>query len=311
MGWRWRRVVGSLAAVVSSSVFDASAAAEDGAAEDGAVEDGAVAPGSASPPSAPAGPEAQSLQLRERANSAYGEGRYADALVLLEQANALSPYELHEFNLGAVHDKLGHCEQARDHFEAFLRATMQADTPVEEARHALVELYATCGHAERGEPPAPSSPADRPAVAGDEIPVIPALRAVSTGGASVLASGVGDGSAGEASVAWRRTLGVFLLGGAAAAGIASAVAGIRVQNAEEDVRGLALRLDAHMPVSRDEITALYANGRRYQALSVGFGVASAVLAGAGATLLVLELTDDSALEVASSGQAGLAYRRRF
>jgi tetratricopeptide (TPR) repeat protein len=302
MGWRWRRVVGSLAAVVSSSVFDATAAAGEGGVE----------PGSASPPSAPASPEAQSLQLRERANSAYGEGRYAEALVLLEQANALSPYELHEFNLGAVHDKLGHCEQARDHFEAFLRATRQADTPVEEARHALVELYATCGHAESSEPAAPSSLTSGRAVKGQEIPAIPPLGAASPESAPALAAGVRDGALGGGSVDWRRTLGVCLLGSAAAAGIAATVAGIRVRSAEEDLRDLALRVrDEKAPVSGAEVAALDANGRRYQALSVGLGVASAVLAGAGTTLLVLELTDDSALEVASSGHPGLGYRRRF
>ena len=87
------------------------------------------------------------------------------------------------------------------------------------------------------------------------------------------------------------------------------VAGIRVESAKDDLRALARREPG--TVSGEEINALYSSGQRYQVLSVGLGVASAVLAGAGATLLVLELTDDSALEVASGGNAGFTYRQRF
>lgn len=293
----------SVAIAASTTVFVTSVAAQEATTAE---------------PGAAASAEARSSRLREQANVAYGEGRYAEALALLEQANAAAPYDLHEFNLGAVHDQMGHCEQARDHFEAFLRIEREAPSaPEEEARHALSELYERCGHATATEDTKAAGSAEaaggaeesvRPgsdAAAVGELPVIPAL-----GPAGARRGAPGAGSDGSSrGTPWRRTLGVGLLGGAAAAGIAAVVAGIRVESAEDDLRALARRNPS--TVTGKEINALYSRGQRYQSLSVGLGVASAVLAGAGATLLVLELTDDSALEVASGGNAGLTYRQRF
>ena len=257
--------------------------------------------------------ESPGQTLRDLANSAYTEGRYEDALELLQRANVQEPYGLHEFNLGAVHDRMGHCEQARDHFEAYLLAARREYSPaVEDARQALVELYTICGRTERSdeaavalrEPPAESL--ELPPVLG-ALTVIPALPEPSPEAQRARGETVAFERSSRGLLT-RRQLALCMLGTGAAAGVASGIAAVLVRRAEADTEALAQR---EANVTAREVDALLANGRRYQALSLGFGVASALLAGTGAALLVIDLSDQSALEVAVDGSPGLHYQRRF
>ena len=272
-------------------------------------------------PSAPPTREQQSLELRARANAAYVEGRYEDALLLLERANALSPYALHSFNLAAVQHQLGRCELARDLFERYLTVDPEGQA-AGDARVALTELYAQCGRAPQS-PQSPQSPAVPglpvaptqgllgPPLPAQQLPAqqlpaqqLPAQRSP----VQVPAHRVSLVTAHDERLGPRELMGWSALGLGGAAAIAAVTSAILVRRAESDME--AMSRDRGRVWNADEGRALEANGDRYQTLALACGVGSALLTGAGVALL---LSDEprTALGVSLDGDPGLIYSRHF
>jgi tetratricopeptide (TPR) repeat protein len=275
-----------------------------------AVAAWAEAPPSEEPPrGAPDSAEAQSARLRREANEAYLDGRYDEALLLLERANALAPYALHSFNLGAVQHRLGRCELARDLFERYLRTDPEGPASGD-ARRALEELHAQCGRgptvASSGPPRTVPQPAPAPAALASSIALGPPSPASGSPGAQRSPSGSAPGSEPRPSAREIAAWSSLAAGGAAAVvGVASA---ILMQRAEDDLEALA-RGEGRV-WNAAEARALHDNGERYQALALAGAFGSALLLGAGVGLLLLDDTDAS-LGVRVSGDAALVYSRRF
>jgi tetratricopeptide (TPR) repeat protein len=277
------------------------------------------------PPVGRSSTEAQSLALRQQANAAYLEGRYEDALPLLEHANALAPYALHSFNLAAVQHRLGRCELARDLFERYLNEDPGGPARAD-AELALEELFARCGHAPPGERPAAPSLAARSLAAGERRgvaePVVPPLHS----DASSSLGGAGAGRAAE----WRpvtaaallrapavmaepgpsalRVAGWSTLAAGGAAAVVAAASAILVRRAESDLEAMARGRERAW--NAGEARALEANGERYQALALASGFGSALLLGTGVGLLLLDARSDG-VSVSVSGDGALVYSRRF
>jgi tetratricopeptide (TPR) repeat protein len=275
-----------------------------------------VAPGLAwaEPPAEPASSEgntgsaeARSLELRAQANTAYIEGRYDEALLLLERANALAPYAQHSFNLGAVQHRLGRCELARDLFARYLSA--DPDGPARaDAEHALEELHAQCGRGPGMSDVAPAVVRPPPAPGLMESPIVP-------GGSSHAAQPMAPAAVGMAGLvpvepesrpsvrevaAWSS----LAVGGAAA--VTAGASLVLLRRAESDLEALV----QDRVWNAEEARALASNGERYQALAFASAFGSALLLGTGVALLLLE-EPDASVRVRVSGDASLLYTRRF
>jgi len=272
----------------------------------------AEAPPSAEPPpgaaeGAPESAEAQSQVLRREANEAYLAGRYDEALLLLERANALAPYALHSFNLGAVQHRLGRCELARDLFERYLRTDPEGPARGD-ARRALEELYAQCGRGPTVAPVRPlgSVPPPAPAPLASSIVVGPPSSAPGPAGVQRLPSVAAPGAEARPSAREIAAWSSLAAGGAAAVvGVASA---ILMQRAEDDLEALA-RGEGRV-WNAEEARALHDNGERYQTLALAGAFGSALLLGTGVGLLLLG-DPDASVGVRVSADAALVYSRRF
>jgi tetratricopeptide (TPR) repeat protein len=229
--------------------------------------------------------------LVERAKQRFAEGRFQDAVPLLERAYGLSRQARLLFNLGVVHHKLAQCEPAREYFERYL-AEDPSGAARSEATSALEELYAHCpapgaavGHV--GATATPAAPIEQAALpaATRPVPLLPAPQLPSPG--------------------------VLIVWGAGAALGVSALLSLGLQSrAQHDLDALRARAtgktwDAFEP----ERAALSENARRYQGLSLLFGIGFAVLAGSGGALWLRELSEDS--PELSLGISGVSYRAQF
>lgn len=258
---------------------------------------------------APESAEVQSQVLRREANEAYLAGRYDEALLLLERANALAPYALHSFNLGAVQHRLGRCELARDLFERYLRADPEGPARGD-ARRALEELYAQCGRGPTVAPVSPQGsvppPALAPATLASAIVMGPPSPVPGPAGVQRSPSLSAPGS--EARPSAREIAAWSSLAAGGAAAIVGAASAILMQRAEGDLEALA-RGDGRV-WNAEEARALQDNGERYQALALAGAFGSALLLGTGVGLLLLG-DPDASVGVRVSGDAALVYSRRF
>lgn len=73
----------------------------------------------------------------QRAANLYTSQRYREALRELEAAYALQPFPRLLYNLGQVHRKLNHTQQALSYYELYLRT----EPGLQPARRAEVEAY--------------------------------------------------------------------------------------------------------------------------------------------------------------------------
>jgi tetratricopeptide (TPR) repeat protein len=300
-----RQALGVVAA--SLCLLQASAAAEGLDAKPAAR---ACAPETVPVGSAPAG-EIQTLY--DRFECHFSRGEYQESLPFLERVCRLTSSPRCLLNLGAVHHALRHCDAARSYYEKFLDRTPYDDEQ-NEAQQALEEIRAACPDAEGPvEPPEPfRRPPDEippmlPAPVAAERPAALAPRGLVSRAATLpaqLARGA-DGSASRRILAWS------LLGAGSAAALATAVAAGCGARAESDFDSRN-RANGELGLSDDaELRAIDQRGRSYNRLMLGFGVASGLLLGVGATLYVFELGPGSNVSVSGGESAQLRYRGRF
>lgn len=266
----------------------------------------------------------------------FEAGDYEGALPLLERACAASAFPGCALNLGAVHHALRHCTEARRHYEQYLRDEPQGEG-VAEARAALGELEPHCkGNAAafelRPTPGAstaegaalhtggaplsvPATPAASPSAPLE--PVAPA--AVAPGVAPVATSGAPVSDEPHAIEAAARrdpelesrpsyrpiAASMLILGGAA--GLTTLYLGVRLASANADFR------EHRDTAFDDQQRARLERSEQYQALTIGSGVASALLLGAGGVFWWLggDSEGDAALAVGPHGLAGAQVSGRF
>jgi hypothetical protein len=176
-------------------------------------------------------------ELFQRAGEAFAAKQFAQALELLERACGQSDFEGCDFNLGAVHHALRHCDEARAHYGAYLKAH-SGGARAGEARAALEALEPRCGADESAvgnSAPVPKAPlvtqpaAPRSADAASAAPEpAPAARALPP--SSVTAEpgpAPPDGP--------RRIVAASLLGLGGTAGVATLLFALRLSSVNADV----------------------------------------------------------------------------
>jgi len=106
-------------------------------------------------------------RLLDLALSCYEAEEYDASLALLERLRTIDPNPVVLFNLGAAHAALGHCAEARRHYEQYLDQT-QSESGKADAREQLQTLSDCQGAAAAAErptegTPSSSAPAEREA----------------------------------------------------------------------------------------------------------------------------------------------------
>jgi tetratricopeptide (TPR) repeat protein len=241
--------------------------------------------------------EREALELRDRAFELFKAKRYAEALPLLERAQASSRDPRHLFNLATAHHWLGQCASARDYFERYLREAPTGPGAAE-AGAALDELYQRCGRAPVAQAPAsapvPPATATPTLIRGLRVRVEPPVRRPLEP-ASVAAA--------DHALSWS------LIGVGVALGAASAASFVLMQRTEADVEGRVRRapVDGWSPEAR----ALMRNGDRYATLTAAFGVSAIACAGAGVSLRLLAPSRAESVSVSLDDGPAVQYRTRF
>jgi tetratricopeptide (TPR) repeat protein len=231
--------------------------------------------------------EQEALGLRDEAFELFKQQRYAEALPLLERAQALSQAPRHLFNLATAHHWLGNCASARHYFERYL-SEAPAGAGAAEARAALDELYQHCGR----EPLFPA-PAELPGAS-------PAVPTLARGPRVVVPLAHPRAPPRDHALSWS------LIGVGVALGAASAASLVLMKRTEADVEERVRR--APVDGWPREARALLENGDRYATLAAAFGVTAVACVGAGVTL---ELLAPGPSESLSLSLGGVQYRARF
>ncbi|HTV23289.1 MAG TPA: hypothetical protein VMG12_31590 [Polyangiaceae bacterium] len=277
----------------------------------------------------------------EQANLKFAAHDYAGALALLERACAASDFPGCALNLGAVHHALRHCVEARHYYGAYLRNEPSGERAAE-ARAALDELDVRCrdegarsaavtgasAPSASSPPPAPpalpaadgalregpssqapEAPPSAPAASG--APTFPPRHGPAAPPAAFRRGVLGAGSSANAMPStldeaprYRAVAAsVMVLGGAA--GLTSIYLGSRLADAND-------QFDEHKREPYDEAQARrLERAREYRALTIGSGVASAVLLGVGGVFWWLGADADAGVGVALDEGARLQLSGRF
>jgi hypothetical protein len=280
------------------------------------------------------------------ASAKFEAGDFAGALPLLERACATSAFPGCALNLGAVHHALRHCPEARRYYESYLRDEPEGERATE-ARAALAELephcksnaaafdvaaspspaalttapasFAAAPHVASGAAAAASGTATSAAVL-PELGAPPSSTLTAVAGSApapaLVAAAPADASRIDSADALDRSqesaakyrpiaASMLILGGAA--GLTTIYLGVRLADANAEFR-------KHRNTAfDDEQQARLDRTRQYRALTVGSGVASALLLGAGGVIWWLgsgsEANDD--LAIAPNGLKGVQVSGRF
>jgi tetratricopeptide (TPR) repeat protein len=75
----------------------------------------------AAPKAAAATDEARAMDLFQRGEAAYREGRFEESLTLLKEARSLKQAPVLLYDLARVHESLGHPEEAAEAYEQYLK----------------------------------------------------------------------------------------------------------------------------------------------------------------------------------------------
>ncbi len=287
------------------------------------------------------------------ASERFEAGDFAGALPLLERACAGSAFPGCALNLGAVHHALRHCPEARRHYEQYLREEPQGERVAEaRAALTELEPHCKSNAAAFGLPE-PSTPGAASAVAPSSSssssasssataasglaggaaavsgssslaasasapldPPAPAVVAVTAAeGAATSAMGASSeprrvGAAHdpalEGGTPYRPiAASMLILGGAA--GLTTLYLGVRLASANAEFR------EHRDTAFDDQQRARLERSEQYQALTVGSGVASALLLGAGGVMWWLggESEGDADVAVGPNGLAGAQLSGRF
>lgn len=110
--------------------------------------------------------------LLTQADRLHREGHYAEALAALERAYAQQPLPRLLLNLAFLHEKLGHIDQARSHYERYLKEEESPPAPLRDrAQAGLTRVRQSAGASGQAAPAASryekletTRPAPRPAL---------------------------------------------------------------------------------------------------------------------------------------------------
>jgi hypothetical protein len=247
-------------------------------------------------------------QLYRQFECRFLRGDYQGGLPFLQKACTLTSSPRCAFNLGAVHHALMHCELARAYYSRYLELAPYDENGAA-ARDALAELRVSC-------PSAPSAAA---------VPVGPALSEPPSGlvvapltDARPMVEDSGRALATPAAAAHppaaassSRTLSWCLLGAGAATGAMTLVALLHGARADQDATARD-RQNGSLGLADDaQLRSIDHEGHRANQLAWGFGSASLLLLGAGATLLFVDFGEQGRLSVSSEQAAGISYERAF
>jgi hypothetical protein len=293
------------------------------------------------------GPADEDAWFRE-ASLKFEAGDFAGALPLLERACSTSTFPGCALNLGAVHHALRHCPEARRHYELYLQREPHGEGAAE-ARAALSELEPHCQSnaaafdlaapsavgasagalsSSEAESAAPHAAVPSGAAASGLVPLAPgaapALPAAGSAPGHVTAAAGEPGRIGTAepldpaqeSAAKYRPVAASMLILGGAAGLTTIYLGVRLADANSEFRKhRSTAFDADQQARLDRT-------RQYRALTVGSGVASALLLGAGGVIWWLGNGSDNGsdrdgdgsggdLALAPNGLTGLQLSGRF
>lgn len=286
------------------------ARADEGALREPGSEPSSEEPAAASPPAPELNRLAaeQATTLVRKAAELFHAGQAANAIPLLEEAYEISGWQGCLLNLAMAHHSLGQCEVARDHYQRYLDGEPYTER-LAEVISALAELHERCGV---GSPPAPASLERPPPATEPDIPqflhpkppkesnTAPLLGApkVARYEPAALPPPAGNDEALQIAK-WS------LLGAGAMTAIAATVFALAAQrkNAEADHFG---RFSAGDPRAQD----IHSTGVLYNRLTLGFGIGTGLLWGAGGALWLIE-RDESAEGISAQDNVLVRYRGRF
>lgn len=234
-------------------------------------------------------------------------GDYQGCLPFLQKACKLTDSPRCAFNMGAVYHALMQCEAARSYYLRYLELEPY-DVNGDAARSALEELALSCGS------PPPVVVVEPEMRGGAQEPVIVPARGVETAPAMALDSaGVLDAPTARDrdGKPLARTLGWGLVGAGAASGAGALVALLHGWYAERDATARDRRNGDRGLTNDSELRAIDRSGRRSNRLGLGFGSASALLLGAGATVLLVDLGGDARVSIDAATEATLRYQHAF
>lgn len=233
-------------------------------------------------------PEVSAAELFWQANDLYSAGRYLEAVALYARTHALSGEPALLFNIAQCHRKLGDCVSARDAFEQYLKLE---PAPAPAARGWLGELSEEC----RTSASAPLAAA-RPSQGGRVHSTVPEAVFSARSERTDLPPPTAEPSA----WATRRVIAWSLVGaGVLTAGV-TVWMGVEAEAANEQQEQLALELVDSSERWDGRGPGLMEREARYDALTVGFGLASLALSGVGVGLLMV---DDNPRGGSSTGPA--------
>lgn len=225
-------------------------------------------------------PVAEAKAHVERASTLHKEGQQREALAELKTAYALDPQAPLLFAMGQMHVQLGECTQAINYYQRFL-----ATKPAAQQASITNEAIEACRTNPPVVDPVPEPPADSP-------PLEPPHAAPAIGVAARV----------EPSPWYADTLGLALVGG----GVASGIAGIvlwRGAIAERDAADRAATYDAY--------TAGIERAQTKQTVGLVLGIAGVALAGAGGVHVWLRQREQAVTVVPTTGGAALSWSGRW
>ncbi len=89
-------------------------------------------------------PTEEQYKLYQRAQQAYEDENYTNAIALLETANTIQPYDLFMYNIARSHYRLGQCIEAKTAYEKAKNLTRLGPSLTVQIREGLEELALTC-----------------------------------------------------------------------------------------------------------------------------------------------------------------------
>jgi tetratricopeptide (TPR) repeat protein len=233
---------------------------------------------------------AKAEELFAQARKKYEAGDLHGALSDLEQCYVLSHSVNLLYNLALVHNELGDCPKALDHFQRYIRAAADGERR-DEANRQIVALTGKC-------PPASPALASRQSAPTHRLPqAAPAPHSVPTINKTATTS----------QEQWL-SIGWIALGAGAVSGMTAAYFAVRAVQANHDTQ--------RRPISADYYKEQSSNLTRYSTYAWVFGATSVLAIGVGVYALVLaapkQQDASSGLTATLSPSAALVgYRLRF
>lgn len=236
----------------------------------------------ASPTTALADPKAEAKAHIENATAFHAEGKFKEALEQLTLAYALDPRPELLYAIGQVHVQLGNCTQAINFYERFLQ-TKPAAGPAAAAKEAIETCKTAPPDTPEPEPEPQQQPDPEPPPPDPDPPPMTRVDKDEPAGGKPF---------------YKDALGMGLVGGGIALGVASVIFYTQMNGALDDAED-APTFAEHGDL-RDEATSK-------RNLSVGLAIGSAALLGAGVVRFITRDTGERTNKVAvtPTGDGGL------